>query len=101
VTNGLPSNLLLPQTGVPYYYYLTAGAANADGTLGTLTTLRPGGSAIGGGTTFGPELTFGNTLANYYALTNGVPTNKVMVAIIKYAHGGTSLFSNWVPNAAV
>ena len=95
VTNGLPVNLLQPQASVPFYYYLVGGAANGDGTLGTLATLRPGCSALGGGTTFGPELTFGNTLANYYAVSNGVPTNNVLVALIKYAHGGTSLAVNW------
>jgi len=63
--------------------------------------LRPGCSAIGGGTTFGPELTFGNTLANYFAVSNGVSTNIVMVALIKYAHGGTSLVSNWTAPGAV
>jgi autotransporter-associated beta strand protein len=101
VTNGLPFNLLQPQNSVPFYYYLTGGAANGNGTLGTLTSLRPGCSAIGGGTTFGPELTFGNTLANYYAVSNGVPTNTVMVALIKYAHGGTSLVSDWAATGAV
>jgi len=97
-TNGLPAYLLQPQPAVPCYYYLTGGAANGDGTLGTLSVLQPGFSAQGGGTTFGPELTFGNTLANYYALSNGVSTNTVTVAIIKYAHGGTSLVSNWAAN---
>jgi autotransporter-associated beta strand protein len=101
VTNGLPVNLIQPQNSVPFYYYLTGGAANADGTLGTLTTLRPGCSAIGGGTTFGPELTLGNTLANYYAVSNGVTTNTIMVALIKYAHGGTSLVANWAATGAV
>jgi hypothetical protein len=98
LTNGLPVNLLQPQADVPIYYYLVGAAANGDGTLGTLTTLRPGISALGGGTTFGPELTFGRTLADYYALTNGVSTNIVMVAIIKYADGGTSLVANWAAN---
>ena len=96
LTNGLPVNLFNPQNDVPLYYYLTGGAANGDGTLGTLATLRPGISALGGGKTFGPELTFGRTLADYYALTNGVSTNTVMVTIIKYAHGGTSLVAAWV-----
>lgn len=100
-TNGLPANLLSPQPSVPFYYYLTGGAANSDGTLGTLTTLRPGCSAIGGGTTFGPELTFGNALANYYAVSNGVPTSTAMVALIKYAHGGTSLVSDWAATGVV
>jgi hypothetical protein len=98
LTNGLPANLLSPQNDVPLYYYLTGGVANSDGTLGSLTTLRPGISALGGGTTFGPEVTFGRSLADYYALSNGVSTNIVMVAIIKYAHGGTTLVTNWIAN---
>ena len=98
LTNGLPPNLLQPKNDVPYYYYLTGGAANGDGTLGTLTTLRPGCSALGGGTTFGPELTFGRTLADYFALTNRVATTNVTVAILKYAHGGTALATAWTPN---
>jgi len=98
LTNGLSASLLVPQNDVPFYYYLTGGAKNGDGTLGTLTTLRPGASALGGGTTFGPELTFGRALADYFAATNGASTNTVMVAIIKYAHGGTTLSVNWAPN---
>lgn len=98
LTNGLPLNLLQPQADVPLYYYLAGGAVNNDGAPGTLTTLRPGISALGGGKTFGPELTFGRALADYFALTNGVSTNTVMVAIIKYAHGGTSLVKDWVAN---
>lgn len=98
LTNGLPVNLRNPQNDVPFYYYLTGGAVNGDGTLGTLTTLCPGASALGGGATFGPELAFGRRLADYFALTNGVSTNIVMVAVIKYAHGGTSLIANWAAN---
>ena len=98
LTNGLPVSLLQPQPDVPFYYYLTGGAANGDGTLGTLTTLRPGASALGGGATFGPELTFGRTLANYFAITNHAATSNVLVALIKYAHGGTSLSVNWLAN---
>ncbi len=96
-TNGLPAALLAPQPDVAYYYYINGAAANGDGTLGTLTTLRPGGSQGVGvtGPAFGPELTFGRALANDFAVTNGVPTNAVMVAIIKYARGGTSLVTNW------
>ena len=97
LTNGLPASLFQPQADVPFYYYLTGGAANGDGTLGTLTTLRPGCSATGS-TTFGPELSFGRTLANQFALTNQVPASAVLVAIVKYAHGGTSLASNWKAN---
>jgi hypothetical protein len=97
-TNGLSATQRAPQSDVLYYYYINGAATNGDGTLGTLTTLQPGGSQGVGvtGPAFGPELTFGRALANYYAVTNGVSTNSVMVAIIKYARGGTSLVTNWV-----
>jgi len=98
LTNGLPVSLLRPQGDVPLYYYLADSGANGDGTLGSLTTLRPGISAFGNGRLFGPELTFGRTLADYYALSNGVSTNIVTVAIIKYARGDTSLVNDWVAN---
>lgn len=96
-TNGLSVALRSPQPDAAYYYYINGAAANGDGSYGTLTTLRPGGSAGVGvtGPAFGPELTFGRALADYYAVTNGVSTNVVMVAILKYAHGGTSLITNW------
>ena len=97
LTNGLAPALLQPQNDLPFYYYLTGGATNSDGSLGGLTFLRPGASALGGGTTFGPELSFGRTLADYFATTNGASTNTVMVAIIKYAHGGTTLAGDWLP----
>jgi hypothetical protein len=100
LTNGLPGGLLAPQNDVAIYYYLNGGATNGDGTLGTLTTLRCGLSALGGGTTFGPELTCGRTLADYYSASNQVSTNVVMVAIIKYAVGGTSLAVDWFPNGS-
>ncbi len=95
-TNGLPANLLQPQSDVAYYYYFLNGPVNSDGSPGTLTTLRPGGSKGTGvtGPAFGPELTFGRTLADFFALTNHTPTNNVMVAIIKYARGGTALSTN-------
>jgi len=97
-TNGLPASLLQPQNDVPIYYYPTGGAANGDGSLGHLTTLRPGLSAQGGGAYFGPELSFGRTLADYFARSNNVTTNDAMVAIIKYAHGGTTLANDWKAN---
>ncbi len=98
LTNGLPDSFLEPQADIPYYYYLTGSPANSDGTLGTLTTLRPGCSALGGGATFGPELTLGRTLADYFGKTNNVPSSNVTVAILKYAHGGTALYNAWRPN---
>jgi len=97
-TNGLPASLLRSQNDVPLYYYLVGTPANSDGTYGHLSTVQTGVSAQGTGTLFGPELTFGRALADYYSISNGVSTNTVMVAIIKYADGGTSLGVNWAAN---
>jgi autotransporter-associated beta strand protein len=95
-TSDLPSNLSSPQADVPLYYYARGMTANADGTLGKLVTLRPGCSYYT--SAFGPEITFGRAMADYYAQTNHIPTNEVMVAIIKYAYGGTGLYDSWLPN---
>ena len=67
-----PVNLQLPQDDILFYYGRS------------LTTLRPGS-----GRNFGPEVTFGRTVADAF------PTEKF--AIIKYARGGTSLSSDWEP----
>src|SRR5262249_15289957 len=83
LTNGLPSNLLLPQTDVFIYY----------GDTGNFTVLQPGLSSAA--KSFGPELTFGRSLEDFFALTNHISTNNVTVAIIKYSVGGTSLYSDW------
>ena len=82
-TNGLPANLLLPQPDVVIYY----------GDTGSFTDLQPGLSSQAGG--FGPELTFGQTIAAFYGQTNHVSTNTVLTAVIKYAVGGTSLYYDW------
>lgn len=83
LTNGLPSRLLSPQPDVFIYY----------GDTGNFTVLKPGLSSMA--KSFGPELTFGRSLADFFAQTNHVSTNNVTVAIIKYAAGGTSLYFDW------
>jgi Carbohydrate esterase, sialic acid-specific acetylesterase len=83
LTNGLPPALLSPQPDVVIYY----------GDTDTFTDLQPGLSSAAD--SFGPELTFGQGLSSFYNLTNRVSTNNVMVAIIKYAVGGTSLYYDW------
>lgn len=73
--SGLPTtpvNLQLPQADVMFY----------EG--GSLRTLRPDS-----GTDFGPEVTFGRTVADAMPSSN--------LALIKYAVGGTSLNSHWDP----
>lgn len=66
-----PVNLQLPQDDVSYYYSTS------------LTTLRPRA------TEFGPEITFGRSMADFYA-----PYGE-KVAVVKYAAGGTNLYSQW------
>jgi len=88
----LPANLQLPQPDVPFYYYTHGMAANTDGTLGRLTTLRPGCTQMPAGG-FGPEVTLGHDLARFVEQTSGVK-----LAIIKYAKGGSSLGVDWKPN---
>jgi hypothetical protein len=76
-----PVNLQQPQSDVDFYYKIQGGS-------GTLTTLRPGLSET---SQFGPEITCGRVLADALILN---VSNRV--AIIKYANGGTSLYSNWI-----
>ncbi len=71
-SSGLPTELQSPQDDVLFYY----GS--------TLTTLRPGS-----GTDFGPEVTFGRTIAD------ALPSETF--GLIKYAVGGTSLDADWDP----
>ncbi|QNN23470.1 sialate O-acetylesterase [Planctomycetales bacterium ZRK34] len=76
----VPVNLQAAQTDVEFFFH-TQGAAHAGDS--TLTTLRPGMSESN---QFGPEVTLGRTLADQ--ITNPV-------AVIKYANGGTNLYSQW------
>lgn len=70
-----PFNYQAPQPNVQYYH----------DALG-LTTLRPGG-----GNAFGPELSFGKTLAE------GLSGDSF--GLIKYARSGSSLSGNWKPTS--
>jgi pectin methylesterase-like acyl-CoA thioesterase len=59
----------------------------SDGTVGTtLTTLQPDGKNAG---EFGPEVTFGRTIADASPATQ--------YTLIKYAAGGTALYNDWAP----
>jgi hypothetical protein len=75
-----PINLQQPQADVDFFYKVEGGTA-------TLSTLRPGLSETA---QFGPEITCGRRLADQLALN---ASNRV--AIIKYANGGTSLYTHW------
>jgi hypothetical protein len=85
-------NLQLPQGNVVFYYYTHGAATNGDGTLGTLTTLRPGATQTPAGG-FGPEITLG-----YYLAPGIEQQSGTALAIIKYAKGGSSLSVDWNAN---
>lgn len=91
-SSGLPTtpiNYQAVQTNVPFYYYTFGAAANADTTLGTLTTLRTGATQmpVGG---FGPEIGLGYDLSRVLEEAPGTA-----LVIIKYAKGGSSLYADW------
>ena len=90
--SGLPTspiNYQATQDNVPFYYYTYGAAANSDGSLGKLTTLRTGATQTPSGG-FGPEIGLG------YDLSRKVETSpRAKLAIIKYAKGGSSLYSDW------
>jgi hypothetical protein len=73
----LPANLQVHQTDVLFYSTYSGG----------LTTLYPG--SIANSATFGPDITFGRSMADYYASMGE------MVAILKYSPGGTNLYTQW------
>jgi hypothetical protein len=63
--SGLPTapvNLQAPQPNVPFYYHTFNAPTNVDGTLGRLTTLRPGATQSLASVYFGPEVTLGQRL---------------------------------------
>lgn len=72
---GLPANLQSAQSDVLFYSNYSGG----------LSTLRPNGST----SQFGPEITLGRSMADYYEASGQ------KVAVLKYAVGGTNLYSQW------
>lgn len=83
--SGLPSNLQAPQNDVPLFYGISNSRATAI-RKSELATLRPG---LSNTSQFGPEVTFGRSMADYYAAKGG------SIALIKYANGGTNLAVDW------
>jgi hypothetical protein len=71
-TSGLPTALQSPQDDVLFYWKSDVG----------LTTLRPGS-----GINFGPEVTFGRTIADAFPAEN--------FGLIKYAASGSDLVNAW------
>ena len=74
---GLPTDLQSPQSDVFFYSNYSS----------LLTTLRP--NSLTTPPQFGPEITFGRSMADYYAPTGD------KVAILKFAGGGSNLYSQW------
>jgi lysophospholipase L1-like esterase len=84
-----PVNYQAAQDNVPLYSYIFGAAANGDGTLGSLTTVRPGKTQFPAGG-FGPEVGMAYSLAQTIEQQPGTA-----LAIIKYAKGGSSLVVDW------
>ncbi|MDR0532364.1 MAG: sialate O-acetylesterase [Verrucomicrobiales bacterium] len=79
---------LKKQENVPFYYNRKLDLSNTTSTSGTLIPLQP---TIEAENTihFGPELSFGKAMADYYQQKNE------SVAILKYSYGGTNLIDHW------
>lgn len=87
-SKSLSSSLKKPQQKIPFFYAVVphkGGAMHEP----VYTTLRPGASHVDDGV--GPEISFGKEVAAYYR--KKAPDDRV--AIIKFAHGGTNLYSQW------
>lgn len=80
-SSGLPTTLQSAQSDVLFFHNSTGGGVPTN----TLTSLAPGS-----GTDFGPEVSFGRSLADARPDLN--------IALIKYARGGTDLADDWDPN---
>lgn len=88
--SGLPASLQQPQTDVDFFFRVEGSHPWEN----QLIALKPGSPEFSQTTFFGPEVTFGRDMADYYA---GDPDTSV--AIIKYANGGTRLYDQWAaPN---
>ncbi|HEY8965326.1 MAG TPA: sialate O-acetylesterase [Candidatus Methylacidiphilales bacterium] len=80
---GLPASLQL-QNNVQFYY----NGLYYTGPVG-LGPLKPVSNDGGTTTYFGPEITFGSAMADYYA------SSGQGVAILKYTVNGSDLYSHW------
>lgn len=81
IANELPGELFYPQDRADLFNFFP------DGT-DFWGTVRPGLSRSG---SFGPEISMGRWLADHYAEREP----EVRVVLIKYARGGTNLYSQW------
>jgi iduronate 2-sulfatase len=83
----LPSDQRSPQAEIPFYY------RRYPEKEGVYTVLQPGsaGAPTPPGSAFGPEVSFGYTLAKWIAQKGGADR----IAIVKFARGGSSLAADW------
>jgi hypothetical protein len=80
LASDLPLELRAPREDIPFYY-------------ASLTTLRPasvGRFGLGDKQMFGPEVTFGRSMAAFAARFH------TKIALIKQTTGGTNLYAQWV-----
>ncbi len=84
--SSLPANLQQPQTDVDFFFRVEGPHPWED----QLIALKPGSPEFSQTNFFGPEITFGRDMADYYA-----SDPDTSVAIIKYANGGTRLYDQW------
>jgi hypothetical protein len=85
----IPSDLQQSQTNVLFYWHTHGTPKNADGTLGTLGVLHPGGTQMPKNG-FGPEISLGYYLSRVVEQSPGD-----RLVIIKYAKGGSNLAVDW------
>ncbi len=83
-----------PQSDVAFYWHKTLETTNGNLTQDTWIDLQPGAGQgknrpSGHAVEFGPEIIFGRTMAD--------SNPRVNIAIIKYAHGGSNLHTEWAP----
>ena len=83
---GLPSELQQPQTDVDFFFRVEGSHPWEN----QLIDLKPGSPEFSQTNYFGPEITFGRDMADYYG-----SDPDTSVAIIKYANGGTRLYDQW------
>ena len=85
--SSLPPSLQAPQSDVKLFYSsITNNNISSYSLPSSWTALSPQAQ---GGSSFGPEITFGRAMADASPAAN--------YALIKYARGGTSLAADWKP----
>lgn len=82
----LPASLQQPQTDVDFFFHVEGSHPLEN----QLIDLQPGSPEFNQPNYFGPEITFGRAMADYFA-----SDPNTSIAVIKYANGGTNLHTQW------